>query len=214
MPEVRTNANGKAYPLTPKKGGAAAAVVAGLAIAGTVTVGVNGGFTGQASGSLQVKSGNAKSEAKSGRRAKAWEKLGWRELRDKAETAASCAAGSYGQVREFFLKHPCKGVQRLTVAVADGEGGTVAVSISWVGMYRSDTARQLEELLTRDGTGSITPKTAAAVGYPGAKFDGQYFQADVDGARVAVAEATVADGRPDPETVRLAKDVAVLLPKP
>lgn len=214
MPEFRTNANGKPYPLTPKKGGAAAAAVVGIAMAGTVTVGVNGGFTGQVSGALQAKSGSAKSAAKSGRRAKAWEKLGWRELRDKAETATSCVAGSYGQVRDFFVEHPCKSVQRLTVAVADGEGGTVAVSITWVGMYGSDTAKQLEELIARDGTGSITPKTAAAVGYPGAEFDGKYFQADVDGTRVTVAEAAVAAGHPDPATVRLAKDVAVLLPKP
>lgn len=215
MPEFRTNKNGKVYPLTPKKGGGVAlAVVLGLVIAGAVAVDANGGSAGAVPGSCHADSAGAKSEAQAGRRATAWQKLCWRELHAKPESGRSCAAASYGQVRGFFIGHPCTGLQRLTAAVSDGEGGAVAVSVSWIGMSDSDTAQQLKGLVTRNGTGSVTPKNAAAAGHPEAKFDGTYFAAAADGARVTVAEAAAAGGHPDADSLRVAKEVAVLLPRP
>ncbi|MGW4521112.1 hypothetical protein [Amycolatopsis sp. NPDC004378] len=215
MPEFRTNKNGKVYPLTPKKGGGVAvAVVLGLAIAGAVTVDANGGFAGAAPGSCQASSGDAKSEAEAGHRTTAWQQLCWRELHAKPESSRSCVASSYGQVRGFFAGHPCTGLQRLTAAVSNGKGGTVAVSVSWIGTSDSDTAQQLKALVTRNGTGSITPKNAAAVGHPEATFDGTYFAAAVDGAQVTVAEAAAVGGHPGADTLRVAKEVAVLLPRP
>src|SRR5262245_42845944 len=44
----------------------------------------------------------------------------------------NCAAFATGQVRQFLLRTPCRGMDRLLFTVRNSRGGTIAVAVAWV----------------------------------------------------------------------------------
>ncbi len=57
---------------------------------------------------------------------------------------------SYGQVRDFFLRNPCKSLDRTLFTLADPDGNTFVVSVSWVRMRQRGDVRRLEDLIDVD----------------------------------------------------------------
>ncbi|OLR90520.1 hypothetical protein [Actinokineospora bangkokensis] len=135
----------------------------------------------------------------SSRRAKAdqeWKRLRLRTVREAVDNAADCAVHSYGEVQRFFLAHPCRSLDRTLLTLADPDGGTFVLSISWVRTRsRSDTA-DLQRLIDTDGTGSIAPLAFSALKARGVRFTGTPFQSRRSGDTLVVAEAATVSGTP------------------
>ncbi|HJQ46097.1 MAG TPA: hypothetical protein VJ870_07220 [Amycolatopsis sp.] len=218
MPEFRSRPDGSKYPITPKKGGIAAAAVV---LTGVVAFGAGGlggaGAGGTATDSAagqSLRTENGKREARKGQTTQAWARIGWKQLQHKAEHALDCAVNSYGQVREFFLRNPCKSLERDLLAVADDKGNTVVVSIAWVRMGSADAAERLKDLADTDGTGSIAPLGSAALHLGDVRLTGLYYSSDRRGSLTVISEAAAGSGRPDGDAMDAATEVAVLFPPP
>jgi hypothetical protein len=118
-------------------------------------------------------------------------------LRVACDTSASrqdrpgCTAYSSGQVRKCFLTDPCLGLQRSLITLVDDKGRTITVSISWVRMPNSVSARQLKRLVDRPGTGSLSP----VVDPVGVRFTGKHYASRRAGSVVITAEAAAGSGR-------------------
>lgn len=66
-----------------------------------------------------------------------------------------CETVSYGEVHDWFAKHPCENVSRALFAVSDGDA-RAAVSVSVVTMPRDKDAKKLKKLTDTSGTGNVT----------------------------------------------------------
>ncbi|RZS29624.1 hypothetical protein EV193_11927 [Herbihabitans rhizosphaerae] len=208
-----------------KKWGAGA--VAGVALSGTVLA--SGGGAAVSSGAAsagsplaqnaarartakaKARTDKGKSSARKGDRDDTWRRSGLKKLQDRTENHLLCAAVSYDEVREFFLRNRCKSLDRFIVTLQDG-GDTIVVAVAWVEMNTSRDARKLQDLIDKDGTGNILPKTAALLGAPHAKFDGADY--DSTRTRVTIAEAATVTGSPDEELLEALAEMATLFPKP
>ncbi|UQS24218.1 hypothetical protein L1857_15980 [Amycolatopsis thermalba] len=209
-----TDSQGKRRPGYKKKGGAAIAAVAlGAAVAGGAGLTTGGGTAGGTATSAHGKPAG-KDAARKGQRDQAWTRLGLRQLKQVARAELTCGAHSYGQVRQFFRKHPCRKLDRLLLAIGDAHGNTVVVSIAWVRMPSAGTAADLKELADTDGTGNVEPLAAGALGLAGVEFTGQYYGSRRSGSLVVIAEAAPGGGHPDPATMDDAAEVAAEFPPP
>jgi len=194
--------------------GAVAAV--GIGAGGFGGAGAGGGTAADsvAGQGLRTKTESGKSEARKGRTSQAWNRMGWRQLRTKAEHAAECAVHSYGQVRDFFLHNACKSLDRALLTVADGSGNTIVVSIAWVRMGSASAAEKLKDLADTDGTGNVSPLGAAVLELGEIDFTGDYYSSDRRGALTVISEAAPGSGHPDGDEMDAATEIAVLFPPP
>jgi hypothetical protein len=209
------NINGRNVPIRQRGG----VVVAAAALAGGIAF-ATGGFGGGtaadsvAQGGLRAKTNSSKSEASKGRYDQAWSRMGWKQLQRRAERALKCAADSYGQVQEFFLRTPCRALDRVLIAIADDKGNTVVVTIAWVRMGSAGAAGQLKQLADTDGTGNVSPLGTAALKMGDVRFTGEHYGSDRRGPLTVIAEAAPGSGHPDGETMDAATEIAVLFPPP
>ncbi len=197
----------------------AAAVLAGGMAAAGGGLGAGGGSAGTAADSvlsqdLRARTSKGKSEARNGRYRQAWRQLGWRGLKRWGEQAANCAVHSYGQVREFFLRTPCRSLRRRLLLLGDDKGNTIVVAIAWVRMPGRAEAGSLKELADTHGTGNVTPRAATALDLAGVRFTGRYYHSDRRAATTVIAEAEPASGAPDGATMDAVAEIAVLFPAP
>lgn len=169
-----------------------------------------GGTTGEAVGSARVT--QSKQAARKGRSDDAWRGLNLRRVRQIAEPAVNCAINSYGQVHDFFLRNPCKSLDRTLFTLADPDGNTVVVSVSWVRMRQQGDVRRLKDLIDTDGTGSVTQLAAGALRTQGVRFTGAPFRSRPRRDLLVVAEGAVVSGHPDPAFFSTVVDVAAELP--
>lgn len=123
-----------------------------------------------------------------------------------------CALHAYGQVRQFFLAHPCSSLERELILVIDEHGNTFLVSVAWVQMPTTGQAEQLKHLADTDGTGNVSPIAMAALGLGKVRFTGQYYDSRRDSKLVVIAESAAVTGRPDPDLLEGAAQVAAQLP--
>ncbi len=208
--------DGRTIPI--KSGaGAAVAVVAGGAIAwGGGAAGGGGGAASIESGggsSLQARN-SGKDSARKGKHEDAMKRLGLKTLKKLAQRELKCAPYAFGQVQQFFVRHPCKSLSRMLLAVGDGGGNTVVVTIAWVRMPKTAEARDLRDLADRDGSGNIYALPDALLKRAGVRFTGDHYSSRLDGSLLVIAEATGGGGRPDPAVLDDAADVAVEFPVP
>lgn len=203
---------------------------AGLAVLGTVgamAFGTGGGAAAGAGGAgsggvaaesaglpgnLTARASRAKKSASKGKPNEAWRDLNVRKLKDPAKKALNCAVNSYGQVRDFFLRNPCKALDRQLFTLADTAGNTFVVSVSWVRMRDRGHVGDLKTLIDTDGTGSVAPLGFTVLKSQGVRFTGKPFKSDPKGNVLVVAEAAVVSGKPDPALVKAAVEIAVELP--
>lgn len=219
MPIIR-NVHGRNIPITPPKPKVATAALVGVA---TIAAMSGGGFVGAggagfgggsgASSILRAKTARGKADARTGNSARAWQRMGMRQLRRQADRATNCAARSYGDVRQFFARQPCRSLQRVLLMVGDGDGMMV-VSISWVRMPTVGTAERLKSLADVDGTGNVSPIGLPALTAGGIEFTGMHYASRRGGTLAVIAEVEPAKGRPDDRTMDAVAEVAAEFPPP
>lgn len=197
--------------------GGSGVVAVGVALAlgvGGTGGGAGGGIAADSLGSAggsSARVSQGKSAARKGRSDDAWHSLRLRKVREAAEPALDCAVNSYGQVREFFLRNPCRSLDRALFTLADPAGSTFVVSVSWVRMRQRGDVRRLKQLIDVDGTGSIAPLGFAVLREQGVRFTGTPFRSRPDGRVLVVAEGAAVSGRPDAEFFASVVEVAVEL---
>lgn len=200
----------------------AGATVAAASVAGVVAFGGGGAGGGAASVGSSAESGAGsvnsvarsvgKDLAKKGLRREALKKLGFKIVKEAVKTELRCATASFGRVQQFFLAHPCRKLDRQVIAVADGAGNSVAVSIVWVRMPSGAQVSQLKEVIDEHGSGDISPLGGVALGVAGLKFTGEHYDSRADGSLLVIAETEAAGGHPSDRQLDDAAHVTSLFP--
>lgn len=216
--QFRTRKDGVVYPIPGpcQKAFAALVVLLALASTGAASVGaaaaVGGATTVEAAAaqSLSVRVSNGRSAAQRGQYSNAWLRMSLRHISRQTRTDPGCTAHSTGQVRKCFLTDPCLGLQRSLITLVDDKGRTITVSISWVRMPNSVSARHLKRLVDRPGTGSLSP----VVDPVGVRFTGKHYASRRAGSVVITAEAAAGSGRVGSALLDGIADVAAQFPGP
>lgn len=157
---------------------------------------------------------SSQNAAKKGDEGKAWSRMRLKKLKKEVNRDLPCVAQSYGEVQEFFLRHPCKKMQQRLFPLTDPEGNVIAVSIMWVSMpSRSDAAR-LKRIEDKYGTGDVIPVATQLLGYGGLRFTGKHYDSRQDGSRLVIVETEPAKGNPSNEFLNDIASVAKYFPAP
>jgi hypothetical protein len=119
-----------------------------------------------------------------------------------------CAANSYGEVRNYFSDHPCRGMGRAWYEVGDDEDNAAVLSVAWVEMPDAEAANDLQRLVDRPGTGNVTELSKQDGPYQDVRYSGWYYRSDVDGATFRSVQAEpLADNDGSREVARKASGV-------
>ncbi|WP_439660605.1 hypothetical protein ACSHWB_03280 [Lentzea sp. HUAS TT2] len=198
--------------------GRAGAVVA----AGVLAMSVAGGLSGGGASTVAVDSagvnlGKARSEgkksARNGDADGAWRQMNMRTLKRTAKPALECVSHSFGQVRDHFLRNPCKSLDRTLFAVGDDRGNVAVVSVAWVGFRNRRDAGEFKKLIDVHGTGDITPLATPLLDLADIRFTGLHYQSRPDSSTVVIAETESASGNVSGETLDALADIASWLPR-
>lgn len=196
-----------------------AAVVAGLMVAAG-----GGGTTASVGTSLETAAGQRVTQAKTtrssrnaarkGNEREAWDRMGLRRLRQEVKRDLPCVAQSYGEVQQYFLRHPCKKLQQRLFPVADAEGNVIAVSVMWVKMpSRSDVAG-LKRVEDEYGSGDVIPVGTQLLGFGDFRFTGEHYDSESNGSVLTIAETEPVSGNPSDALLDGVASVVVVLPPP
>jgi hypothetical protein len=106
----------------------------------------------------------------------------------------TCVGHSYGQTAEYFATTNCTGVSRALYS-AELDGGPVVVSVSRVRMADPATARELQGLTDRNGSGNISDLLREGVRYTGspAELSGAEYASALNGSTVTIVESAWAE---------------------
>ncbi|MEU3649189.1 hypothetical protein AB0E59_37840 [Lentzea sp. NPDC034063] len=205
----------------PGAGKAGAVVVAGVlamsVAAGTGGLSVGGGASTVAVDSAGVNLTRARSEgkksARNGDADGAWRQMNMRTLKRTAKPALECVSHSFGQVRDHFVRNPCKSLDRTLFAVGDGRGNVAVVSVAWVGFRNRRDAGEFKKLIDVHGTGDVTPLATPLLDLADVRFTGLHYQSRSDGGTVVIAETESVSGQVSGETLDAMADIASWLPR-
>ncbi|RRO14708.1 hypothetical protein EIL87_18345 [Saccharopolyspora rhizosphaerae] len=125
-----------------------------------------------------------------------------------------CVAQSYGEVQQYFLRHPCKRLQQRLFPVADAEGNVIAVSLMWVRMPSWSSASGLKKVEDEYGTGDVIPFGTQLLGFGGVRFTAKHYDSQQRGAMLTIAEAEPVRGNPSNAFLDSVASVVVELPPP
>lgn len=140
----------------------------------------------------------------------AWLRMGLRSTSRQVRSDPGCMAYSFGQVRECFLTDPCLGLQRSLIELSDEKGRGITVSVAWVRMPSSVSARHLKRLVDRPGTGNLSPIADEV----GVQFTGKHYSSRRTGSVVVIAEAATGNSLPDVAVLDGVAEVAAEFPSP
>ncbi|SFR20029.1 hypothetical protein SAMN04488564_10592 [Lentzea waywayandensis] len=205
----------------PGAGKAGAVVVAGVlamsVAAGTGGLSVGGGASTVAVDSAGVNLTKARSEGKKSARKGdadgAWRQMNMRTLKRTAKPALECVSHSFGQVRDHFVRNPCKSLDRTLFAVGDDRGNVAVVSVAWVGFRNRREAGEFKKLIDVHGTGDVSPLATPLLDLADVRFTGLHYQSRSDGSTIVIAETESASGQVSGETLDAIADVASWLPR-
>ncbi|RDI27574.1 hypothetical protein [Lentzea flaviverrucosa] len=201
--------------------GKAGAVVAAGVLAVSLTAGgglsLGGGASTTVADSAGLNLTRAKSEgrksARNGDADGAWRQLNMRTLKRTATPALECVSHSFGQVRDHFVRNPCKSLDRTLFAVGDDRGNVAVVSVAWVGFRNRRDAGEFKKLIDVHGTGDISPLATPLLGLADIRFSGLNYSSRTDGSTVVIAETESASGQVSGETLDAMADMASWLPR-
>lgn len=223
MPDRKIGGPGGGSEPAPKKGGPLL-VAAGLAMAmaasggglGTGGATLSGGSSASSTSGQALKARKAESQksARKGRSDQAWQRMGLRGSRKVSEKGASCVAHSFGEIRRFFARTPCRSLDRVVFGLDNGRGAVAAVSVVWVTMPSRSKERRFRQLLDVHGNGDVAPLGSPLLKSYGIRFTGRNYDAQPRGRTTAVAEVERASGRFDREALDAIAEVAAALPPP
>jgi hypothetical protein len=200
-----------------------AGVIATVAVAGIVAAG--GGVslgTASSTGTSNISAGQNMSQRKADGKKSAqkgnWDdavrRLGMRSLKKSARERGQCVSNSFGEVREFFLRTPCRSLDRVLFAVGDDRGNVVLVSVAWVAFSSRSKAVDFKNLNDIHGIGDITPLAGSLLEMADVRFTGHHYHSRRDGNTIVVAEAESVTGTVAAEILDAATEVATYLPQP
>lgn len=222
-PDSWITKNGRRIPIYDnggkKKSGVVAAVgvfVAVMAVGGGGLGGATsvGGADSAVEQSVQARITSSKNAARKGQYDEAWRRMGLKAIRREVKQDLECALHSFGQVQQFFLRTPCRSLQRMLLPLGDGHGNTIVLSIAWVRMFNASSAERLKQLADTYGTGNVSPIGREILEQRGIRFAGQHYASHRTGSLVVIAEATSGSGWPNAEMLDGAAHVAVEFPPP
>ncbi|OLF19351.1 hypothetical protein BU204_02850 [Actinophytocola xanthii] len=191
------------------------AAVAAIVIFGGGGGVVGGGALGSSAGgaaqstlarNLGAKKADAKSAARRGDTRSAWQRMGLRQLRERAERYGECVTHSTGQVQRFLASTPCRRLDRLLVVLGDGSGNVAVVAVAWVEFRGRAAAGRYLGISDDFGTGYVRP-----IG--GVELTGQHYDSRVAGAVAVTAEAEPATGLFDDRVLDAIAEVAAWIPR-
>ncbi|WP_228004121.1 hypothetical protein [Amycolatopsis sp. YIM 10] len=195
--------------------------MAAIATVGVVVMGtpgtIGGGTASVGSGSGSANSwgkSSGKEAAKKGQHGTAFNRLKLKNVRQKVQRGLNCAKHSFGDVQQFFLRTPCRELDRMLFAMSDEQGNDIAITIAWVRMGKTADAAEFESLVDTDGTGNVSPPAGALLGLAEIEFTGRYYDSRRDGPLVVVAEAAPIGGPANDQLLHDAADVADEFPQP
>lgn len=195
-----------------------AALVAGLVVAangGDVTASVGAALdTASASAPSETQVARGKAAAQEGDADEAESRLRLKRLKRKAEHELRCAVQSFGEVQEFFLRHPCTKLDQWLFLWSDPQGNLIVGSVVWVRMPSKSSAADLRRIEDRYGSGDITPLTTDVLEFGGIHFTGKHYKSRQDGSLVVVAETEPLRGSPSAAFLKDTADVFDVLPPP
>ncbi|GAA4889082.1 hypothetical protein [Saccharopolyspora cebuensis] len=210
----------------PKKAApfVAAAVLAGSVAAtgggigaGTASLGTTTSTGAAHSGANQVikmRKFEGKRAARAGKAAEAWKRMGLRRSRESFDDQVECVTHSFGEVREFFVRNPCRSLEQALYGVGDGAGNVAAVSVSAVTMPSRNQVWTFKRLIDTHGTGDITPLGGPLLKAYDVRFTGHHYDSRTQGKRLVVAEAEAVSGQLSGDALDAIAEVAALLPLP
>ncbi|WP_243793082.1 hypothetical protein [Saccharopolyspora gloriosae] len=104
------------------------------------------------------------------------------ELREEGQQG--CANVSTRKIKEFFGSHRCEHLTRALYTTSLPDGQRVLTSVVTIRMADSETAAQLNELVTQDGTGNVMDLVSAGRDlpddFPGLSSDVGYYSEQQD----------------------------------
>jgi hypothetical protein len=195
-------------------------VALGLASGGALGGGASLGGAGSsavdsvASQNLSTKKANGRESARKGDRDGALQRMGLRRLKETSKQDLECLVNSFGQVREFFLRTPCRSLDRLLFGFADDAGNVAVVSVAWVRMHSTAQSRKFQTVDDEYGTGNVTPLGGALLDMADIRFTGQHYASRRDGDTVVIVEAEPAAGQLPDDLLDAVAEVTALLPRP
>ena len=208
----------------PSKGGqVVVAAAAALAVVAGGGGAIGGGAAGSSAGSaaesalarnLGAKKADARNAARRGDTDGAWQRMGLRSLKQHAKRYAECVAHSVGQVQEFLARTPCRRLDRMLVALTDGNGNVAVIAISWVEFRGRTAARGLLDISETWGTGYVKPMGGAVLAMADVRLTGQHYASRLTGAVTVAAEAEPVTGQFDDEVLDAIAEVAIWYPRP
>jgi hypothetical protein len=210
---------GKGGGSDPGAGKAGAVVAAGV-LAVSVAAGGGGLSAGGGAASVDAVGTNltrAKSEggksARKGDADGAWRQVNMRTLKRTAKPALECVSHSFGQVRDHFVRNPCRSLDRTLFAIGDGQGNVAVVSVAHVGFRNRRDAGEFKKLIDVHGTGDITPLATPLLDLADIRFTGLHYQSRSSGSTVVIAEAEAASGQVSGDVLDAVADMASWLPR-
>jgi hypothetical protein len=195
------------------------AAAAAIAVAAGGGGAIGGGAAGTAAESalarnLGVKKADAKNSARRGDTNGAWQRMGLRSLKQRAERYTECVAHSVGEVQEFLARTPCRRLDRMLFVVTDGSENVAVIAVSWVEFRGRSAARGLLDISDTWGTGYVKPMGGAALDLADVRLTGQHYASRLGGAVVVAAEAEPIIGAFDDEVLDAVAEVAIWSPRP
>ncbi|MCX2731089.1 hypothetical protein OOZ19_12630 [Saccharopolyspora sp. NFXS83] len=163
---------------------------------------------------VSARKADGKKAARKGQPEEAWRRMGLRQLKRQGEHAVECASRSFGQVRKYFLRTPCRSMDRVLFGVVDGNGSIAVVSVVWVTMGTRSQSREFRNLIDVHGTGDVTPLAGSALGLGGVEFTGWHYDSRPTKSTMVIAEAETASGHLSDSMLDATAEVATYLPRP
>ena len=233
---IRTRPDGTKYPIRDgggKKGAGiavAATVVALLAGGGELGLGGLGSSAGGAADSvagnlagdvadslpgrdLKTRTAEGRKSAQRGRSGEAWSRMKFKELKRKLEHRLECVTSSTGEVRKFLVRTPCTSLDGVLFLIGDGKGNAAAVSVVRIGFRTRAQADAFQKVEDIGGSGDVFPwNVAAALDLANVSMTGNHYHLRPDRTAKIVAEADIATGSIDKDTLLALAEVASYLP--
>ena len=141
-------------------GSAAAVLLTSALVAGSAGAGAGGAVGGAGTSASGRSSSGSQAKARARSTARVVQRLESRGLRVEeraVDVADDCVAHSYGQVRQFFVEHPCTTLYRGLFEIRDGWRGVAVVAVAFNAQAepvgRTARAAQLAELASTTTVG-------------------------------------------------------------
>ncbi|GGP38606.1 hypothetical protein [Saccharothrix coeruleofusca] len=200
-----------------KGGTGGGAVLAGVVVALAAAAGVGGDAVLSRLGESPPRT-NSNSKADNRKSARdadsAVGRLGLKVTKRFARQDAECLTSSWGRVREFLARTPCRSLDRLVFAVGDGAGDTAVVSVVWVGFANGSQTRRFRDVMDEYGSGDIKPLGSGLLGLADVRFTAAHYGSRVSGSTTTVAETEALTGHVDADLLDALAEVAAELPRP